>query len=46
LKYLVKQQIKNVNDVGGVMAEYYTNHDNLMGYVRANRPFYDKDRGH
>jgi len=46
LKYLVKQQIKNVNDVGGVMAEYYTNHDNLMGYVRANKPFYDKDRGH
>jgi flagellar protein FlaI len=40
LKYLVKQQIKEINDVGRVMAEYYTNKDNLMKYVRADRNFF------
>jgi flagellar protein FlaI len=39
LKYLVRQQIKSMNAVGKVMAEYYTDKDNLMRYVRANKPF-------
>jgi flagellar protein FlaI len=37
LKYLVKQKIKNIDDVGSVMAEYYTNKDNIMKYVRSNK---------
>ena len=39
LKYLVKQQVKNINDVGRFMAEYYTNKDELVKRIRANRPF-------
>ncbi len=42
LKYLVKQQIKNINDVGSLMAEYYTNKDSMMGLVRSNKPFVRK----
>jgi flagellar protein FlaI len=40
LKYLVKQQIKNINDVGSLVAEYYTNKDNLMRFVNSNKPFF------
>jgi flagellar protein FlaI len=42
LKYLVKQQIKDINSVGRLMAEYYTNKENVMGYVKSNRPFFRK----
>jgi len=42
LNYLVKQQIRNINEVGSVMAEYYTNKDNLMRYVGSNKPFFAK----
>ncbi|MBI2653439.1 type II/IV secretion system ATPase subunit [Candidatus Woesearchaeota archaeon] len=41
LKWLVKQNINTVDTVGRVMAEYYTNKDNLMGYARKNKPFND-----
>ena len=39
LKYLVKQQIKDVDSVGKLMAEYYTNKDAVMKYVRTNKTF-------
>ena len=38
LKWLVKQNINTVDEVGRVMAEYYTNKDNLMKFVRRNKP--------
>lgn len=41
LKWLAKQNINTVDTVGRMMAEYYTNKDNLMGFVRKNRPFTD-----
>lgn len=37
LKWLVKQKIENINDVGRVMAEYYTNKDYLMKFVSGNK---------
>jgi flagellar protein FlaI len=37
LKWLVKQNINTVDSVGRVMAEYYTNKDNLMNFVKKNR---------
>ena len=37
LKWLVKQNINTVDDVGKVMAEYYTNPDYLMKCVRKNK---------
>ena len=37
LKWLVKNNINTVDTVGRVMAEYYTNKDNLMEYVRKNK---------
>ncbi len=37
LKWLVKNNINTVDSVGRVMAEYYTNKDNLMHCVRANK---------
>jgi archaeal flagellar protein FlaI len=37
LQYLVKMNIESVDGVGRVMAEYYTNHDNLMRHVRENK---------
>jgi len=37
LKWLVKNDINTVDTVGRVMAEYYTNKDNLMGYVKRNK---------
>jgi len=39
LEYLVKKKITNVDDVGLVIAEYYTNKNRLMGLVRANKDF-------
>ncbi len=39
LKWLVKQNFTVVDDVGKAMAEYYTNKDNLMNFVRKNKPF-------
>jgi len=38
LKYLVKHNINTVDDVGGIMAEYYTDKDNFMKIVRSNKP--------
>ena len=40
LKWLVKNNINTVDTVGRVMAEYYTNRGNLMGYVRRNKSFF------
>ena len=37
LKWLVKNNINTVDTVGRVMAEYYTNNDNLMNYVKRNK---------
>jgi hypothetical protein len=39
LKWLVKQNINTVDSVGRVMAEYYTNKENLMKFVKSNKPF-------
>ena len=39
LNYLVKKNIDSVDGVGRVMAEYYTNKDNLMKFVRSNKDF-------
>ncbi len=38
LKWLVKQNINTVDNVGKVMAEYYTQPDYLMKYVKKNKP--------
>ena len=37
LKWIVKNDINTVDTVGRIMAEYYTNKDNLMDYVRKNK---------
>ena len=37
LNYLVENDIEAVNDVGRVIAEYYTNKENLMTYVNSNK---------
>jgi len=37
LKWLVKQNINTVNDVGKVMARYYTQPDLLMKLVKKNK---------
>jgi len=37
LKYLVKHNIDTVDEVGRVMAEYYTDKDNFMKIVRSNK---------
>ncbi len=39
LKWLVKQKINDINEVGKVTAEYYTNKENLMKFVRKNKEF-------
>jgi len=39
LKWLVKQKIDSINSVGKVIAEYYTNKDNLMTSVMKNKAF-------
>ena len=41
LKYLVKHDINTVDSVGRIMAEYYTNYDNLMRHVKSNKLFKD-----
>jgi archaeal flagellar protein FlaI len=38
LKWLVKQNINTVDGVGKVMAEYYTQPEDLMTFVRKNKP--------
>jgi archaeal flagellar protein FlaI len=38
LKWLVKQKINSVDEVGKVMAEYYTQTDYLMKFVKKNQP--------
>ena len=37
LNYMVKNNIDQVDSVGRIMAEYYTNYDNLIKHVRANK---------
>ena len=37
LKWLAKNKIDTVDTVGRVMAEYYTNNDNLMQHVKKNK---------
>ncbi|MFW6450176.1 MAG: type II/IV secretion system ATPase subunit, partial [Nanoarchaeota archaeon] len=37
LKYLIENNIKNVDGVGRVMAEYYTDKENLMEHVKENK---------
>ncbi|MFC1723843.1 type II/IV secretion system ATPase subunit [Nanoarchaeota archaeon] len=39
LKYMIKHQIKDINDVGRLMAEYYTNKSSLMKFVNGNKKF-------
>lgn len=39
LNYMVKHNITDVDDVGRLMAEYYTDKDNLMKFVNANKKF-------
>ncbi|MEK6983379.1 MAG: ATPase, T2SS/T4P/T4SS family [Nanoarchaeota archaeon] len=45
LKWLVKNNTNTVDSVGRIMAEYYTNEDNLMDYVRKSKPFSDEEAG-
>ena len=39
LNYLVKQSIDTVDNVGRIMAEYYTNREVLLKQVAANKKF-------
>ena len=39
LKWLVKQNINTVDSVGRIMAGYYTDKEELMKFVRSNKPF-------
>jgi archaeal flagellar protein FlaI len=39
LKWLVKQNVNMVDDVGRVMAEYYTDKENLLKTVKKNKKF-------
>ena len=39
LKYLVRHNISKIDDVGALMAEYYTNKENVLKYVRADKSF-------
>lgn len=41
LKWLVKNDINTVNDVGRVMAEYYTNENSLFKVIKKNGKFGD-----
>jgi flagellar protein FlaI len=41
LKWMVKHNVNTVDTVGRIMAEYYTNEDNLMSYVNRNKSFGD-----
>jgi hypothetical protein len=37
LRYMIKNNVETVDSVGRVMAEYYTDNDNLMKHVRQNK---------
>jgi archaeal flagellar protein FlaI len=39
LKYLVDLNIHDVDGVGRIIAEYYTNKENLMHFVKTKKPF-------
>lgn len=39
IDYLVKNDIIDVDSVGRIIAEYYTDKRNLMRYIKANKPF-------
>lgn len=39
LKYLVELNINDVDGVGRIIAEYYTNKENLMHFVKTKKPF-------
>ena len=39
LNYLVKKNIDDVDGVGRIVAEYYTDKDNLMKYINTNKDF-------
>lgn len=39
LKYMVKQNIADIDHVGRLMAEYYTDKDNLMKFINNNKKF-------
>ncbi|MBD3163918.1 hypothetical protein GF323_01850 [Candidatus Woesearchaeota archaeon] len=39
LNWLVKHEINDTDEVGRIMAEFYTKKDNLMRYVNKNIPF-------
>nr|MCK4929806.1 type II/IV secretion system ATPase subunit [Nanoarchaeota archaeon] len=39
INYMVKHNIVSVDDVGRIVAEYYTNKNNLMRFVNANKKF-------
>ncbi|MFP4567579.1 MAG: type II/IV secretion system ATPase subunit [Candidatus Woesearchaeota archaeon] len=41
LKYLVNHNINTIDGVGRIMAEYYTDRDNLMKFVNKNEVFKD-----
>ncbi len=41
LTYLVKNEITDVDDVGRIVAEYYTDKDHMMKFVNANKKFID-----
>ena len=43
LRYLVNQKIETVDGVGRIMAEYYTNKDNLMKFVNKNEMFKEEE---
>ncbi|MGM5481755.1 MAG: type II/IV secretion system ATPase subunit [Nanobdellota archaeon] len=44
LKYLVKHKIDSVDGVGRIIAEYYTDKNNLMKYVNKNQFFPELDQ--
>jgi hypothetical protein len=39
IQYLVKHDVIDVDAVGRIIGEYYTNKENLMRHVKANKPF-------
>ncbi len=39
LKYLITNNIEDVDNVGRIMAEYYTDKENLMKHVNSNKKF-------
>jgi flagellar protein FlaI len=39
LKYMLKHSIDSIDSVGRIMAEYYTNNENLMKYIKSGKKF-------